>query len=502
MQHGSPAGVSTGGTRAASGDAQASVVSRMVPMPVGIEIETDKFRRKKMKKFLVVLLSLGLIVAFSMTASAADVKFGGSYYVVGVFESNPGVADTYSHAFFYTRTRLQPVFTIAEGLTFTVRGDGLEKQWGNTNWKGGSDDLTSSRRNEYTTAAGKGQKIQESFEFERAYVTFKTAIGAFQVGYQNVDDWGTDYSDYSNSRPRAQYILPIGPVTVYATYEKLFENDTAGANGAAPTNINNADKDSYALSAVYKAAPIEAGLLYKYYDFNNTKPLGIKTTMNLLSPYVRATFGPVFIESELQYWFGKYAQYEAPITGRSDVDLQAYGAYLKAQLNLGPAYVGALYAYASGNDLSDDTKNTANPGGAGTNFAPALILMNDALATWTNSGSSPASPAGVTSSKYNVHVGNAFAGFNVTPKFLLEAALTYAVVDKKALSKTAGVVTEAIDGKLGTEVDVKATYKIYDNLSYMIGAGYLWTGDYFKGANANTKVENDYLLINQLTLSF
>ena len=36
-----------------------------------------------MKKLLVVLLSLGLIVAFGMTASAADVKFSGGYYVVG-----------------------------------------------------------------------------------------------------------------------------------------------------------------------------------------------------------------------------------------------------------------------------------------------------------------------------------------------------------------------------------------------------------------------------------
>ncbi len=24
----------------------------------------------------------------------------------------------------------------------------------------------------------------------------------FQVGYQNVDDWGTDFGDYSNTRPR------------------------------------------------------------------------------------------------------------------------------------------------------------------------------------------------------------------------------------------------------------------------------------------------------------
>jgi len=52
------------------------------------------------------------------------------------------------------------------------------------------------------------------------------------------------------------------------------------------------------------------------------------------------------------------------------------------------------------------------------------------------------------------------------------------------------------------EFDVKATYKIYDNLSYMVGAGYLWAGDYFKGVGGTTKVDNDYLLLNQLTLSF
>jgi len=44
----------------------------------------------KMKKLLVVLLSLGLIVAFSATASAQPtVKFSGSFYVAGVYESNP-----------------------------------------------------------------------------------------------------------------------------------------------------------------------------------------------------------------------------------------------------------------------------------------------------------------------------------------------------------------------------------------------------------------------------
>jgi len=36
----------------------------------------------------------------------------------------------------------------------------------------------------------------------------------------------------------------------------------------------------------------------------------------------------------------------------------------------------------------------------------------------------------------------------------------------------------------------------------MVGAGYLWTGDYFKGANAAAKVDDNYILMNQLSLSF
>ena len=68
---------------------------------------------------------------------------------------------------------------------------------------------------------------------------------------------------------------------------------------------------------------------------------------------------------------------------------------------------------------------------------------------------------------------------------------------------------EAGSDKLGTEFDIKATYKIYDNLSYMVGAGYLWAGDYFKSsvnaagtAVVERNIENDYILMNQLTLAF
>ena len=38
-----------------------------------------------MKKLWLVLLSLGLVMAFSVSAFAADVKFSGEYYAAGLY---------------------------------------------------------------------------------------------------------------------------------------------------------------------------------------------------------------------------------------------------------------------------------------------------------------------------------------------------------------------------------------------------------------------------------
>ena len=75
---------------------------------------------------------------------------------------------------------------------------------------------------------------------------------------------------------------------------------------------------------------------------------------------------------------------------------------------------------------------------------------------------------------------------------------TYAVADKKPFVGT----TEYIDDKYGYEVDLTATYKITNNLSYMLGAGYLKAGDYYKGVNDANQIDDDFLVINKLTLTF
>jgi hypothetical protein len=95
----------------------------------------------------------------------------------------------------------------------------------------------------------------------------------------------------------------------------------------------------------------------------------------------------------------------------------------------------------------------------------------------------------------NAWFGQGRIGVKPTPQFDTMLSISYAIADKKP--------SGFANGTYGTEVDLTGTYKITNNLSYMLGFGYLFTGDYFKGKdNGNRDVNDDFILINKLTLSF
>jgi len=448
-----------------------------------------------MKKFLVVLLSLGLIVAFSATASAVDVKFSGGYYVVGVYDNNPNLknSDYYSRAAFFQRARVQSDFQVAEGLSMTVRFDALEKQWGQTDYRSitaADQDKTNSRVYKANTTA----KVQENLELERGFITANTGIGQFIVGYQAADQWGTKFGDSECTRPRVKYVTKMGPLTMLAVYEKVFEGDTSVvANYAGKVDV---DADNYFLAGIYSFKGGEAGLLYKnIYDARNrVAAVPYKTKVNAFVPYFKVTVGPVYVEGEAAYAFGKAAEMET--AGVQDVDMQGWNAYIMAKMTMGPAYFGGQFAYVSGNDPDDASKSKTGPDG-GYDYKPTLVLNNVDYNTWipgTDSGNTYKNDA----KGYMLY--NVFGGFNPTPKLNIEAAISVVSYATKKVTKT----TELVSDKIGTEIDLTATYKIFDNLSYMVGGAYIITGDAWRGVTATpaNEVGNNYMLLNKLTLNF
>jgi len=438
-----------------------------------------------MKKLLVVLLSLGLLAGLAMTASAADVKFSGQYYVTGQFESNRGFndGDEVSLSNFWTRTRLQARFGIAEGLTFTTRFDLLEKQWGNN---ASTSSYWGDRSNSRVVVEGRA--MQENVEFEHGYVTFKTKVGKFDIGYQAAGTFGTRFGDEPVSRPRIKLTTPMGPFTLLAIAEKRIENSTF----TEAKFYSAADRDQYFLAGIYKFKGGDAGLLLGYSVGNDNRPASnFKTRVYSVTPYVKATFGPVYMEGEFQYLGGKVREYDV---GGTDMDKAGYGAYALAKMKFGPAYAGLSAGFSSGDDDPADDKDNSGTVSS-TSWSPGIIFGDANYKTWSQGGNPGAQGGGVSynnSLKQNLLALNAFGGYNVTPKLNLDMQFWYLKAHK----------TNYVSKDYGMELDFTATYKIYDNLSYMVGAGYFWTGDYFKGTSESHKVGNDYVLLNKLTLNF
>ena len=523
-----------------------------------------------MKKFWVILLSLGLIVAFAMPAAAVDVKFSGSYYAQGFYVDNPsaldkaapantlGLAATNANsstsswnnnsrrgpdAWYGQQFRLTTEFQVVEGLKLVTRFDAMEKRWGDQAWAGGTGETQSRAQ----TPAGTGAatvKAQENIEWERAYLDFNVPFGKFQVGYMQFLTWGTPFLNTPLTAGGIRYFYSQGPFQVVAAIEKRAEYTGLNANNFG--QANDADRDLYDLGITYKLAPGQIGLLYQYLrssankwnaPYVNSISNGFLTQINGFYPYAQLTFGNFYIEAEGVYGVGTLKSYESTSsrpTGTADpkafdgsnaqnVSLTAMGLYINAKYDFKPAYVGAQFVYISGDDMSNSDKATGSivqslQGNYG--FNRSLILWNsdygDNLGSMVGNatGTNPRTAAtnGVNQFMDNVWFYQIYAGFKPMPKMDLKASFSIASADKAPKSDvgntgspgyyTGANVQEFVSTKYGNELDLTAEYKIYDNLTYMIGMGYLWTGDYFKGYDAGAVVKDNYLLTHKLTLNF
>jgi hypothetical protein len=156
-------------------------------------------------------------------------------------------------------------------------------------------------------------------------------------------------------------------------------------------------------------------------------------------------------------------------------------------------------------------------GNGGIDWNPCLIMFNSNLSYWAGNVTGYTSfPNAVSGSNMAAALGGpvqnawffqARAGVRPSDKLDIMASVSFANADKKPTSAWQY-------NDYGWEVDLTATYKITSNLSYMLGAGYFFTGKYFMADFGNNsanpfnpigvepKLTNDYLVINKLTLTF
>jgi hypothetical protein len=488
-----------------------------------------------MKRFWLVLLSLGLIMAFSVSAYAVDVKFSGEFYVQGQYldktklttsDTTMGTTQGVSTAFYFQRLRLKTEFIVSPGLSLIVRANIMDRAWGADRTAAGTAGAYAWSGFPGGTDSAGTLAENQNIAFDWAYIHYVSPIGIWDVGYQLDGPWGTKFGDSEYANPRVFWILPVGNWMFAAGVVKLQDHSYIASSGNLNNNPSSGysdnDSDKYALGFLYQWKGGHAGVLGGYwrYALNRANaaqgnatfaalgylPQGSVAKIYGLLPYVVAKIGPVDIQAELWWVTGQLPE-ESGTAGVIDKKIDNnIMAYVDATVNLGMVYFGGMVVYASGNDPNTTDKFEGGIFGTGENLRPTLILFNDT--TYRTVGSI-AGAAG-TGTNFQMTNGWMFQGrVGVRPieKLDIMAAVTYAIVDKKggALTQEVGynpAVAPWLGDTYGTELDITANYKITNNLTYMLGGGYLWTGNYFTGKVPGTTVQNDYLLINKLTLTF
>jgi hypothetical protein len=480
-----------------------------------------------MKRFWLVLLSLGLIMAFSASAFALDVKVSGSYYAAGIYQNKTTfVKDGYylspdgqggynavfsvgdpSTAFFYQRLRVQTDFIVSPCLKLVTRFDAMERIWGGARSEPGGPTDTQS-------AATRAEN--ENIGFDWAYVEYTSPIGLFMVGYQDDGAWGTVFGDSSVPQGMITWAAQMNGWTAFLQAIKINDHSKSVINSAAVTDN---DTDKYTGGVMYEWKGGQAGLLAVYYREASNRPLyvppfdiGITGNVFSLQPYAIINIGPVKVQAEVDYAWGSIKVDQInPFTADQRIDNLA--AFVDATVNLKMFYFGGTAAYVAGNDWS---KSDVIKGGfltGGMDWNPTLILFNNERQYWAG-----AIPGNNLTSTYMNYVSQQFGlndtgmynawffqgrvGVRPIDKLDIMASISYAVADNRTIP-TSSVTYGTVDSDVyGTEIDLVGTYKISNNLSYMAGAAYLFTGAYFKGLDPTSDVRDNYMLINKLTLTF
>jgi len=457
-----------------------------------------------MKKLWLFLLSLGLVMAFSVSAFAADVKFSGEYYAAGLYlnhvdlrDEAPGTVFTRSTAFFYQRLRLGTDFVVSPCLRLVTRMDIMERTW------------EPDSEAYYDTGS-----YDRNLDFDMAYIDYTSPIGLFQVGYMLDYAWGTIWGKRTTGPTAGQikYVLPFNfgntGLKLVAVYAKEEENDYFVDNTGVVAN--DRDYDSYRVGPIFdwkgNNFSGEAGVLFIYNQVRQYRTLPLtpltapfKQDMYVVQPYFKAKAGPVTMQGEINYAWGD-RDFETPLV--DDQAINSFTAWLDADAKFGIVSIGGSLAFVQGQD-PDDTDEINNALTGGRDWDPCLIMFNNTTAnswvgqvrTYTNNGAYMTGPIGEMKNAWFVQ---GRIGVTPIPKLTFTGSLSYAGTHESPVN----ALGNEYDDDYGWELDITGTYKITNNLSYMLGGAYFWTGDYFQAGYDTNDLTDDYMIINKLTLNF
>ncbi len=418
-----------------------------------------------MKKFTMTALVLGVALMFAMPAMAVDVALDGYMRASGYLEKEYPMDDTQDdyNAYYDFRWRVNSTLTVSDNLKMRSRVRIFNTVWG----------------------SGETGGDEDSMDWERAWMVITTPYGLLEVGKQLTAAFGTSFADSESDAWRIKYTGKFGGLNVVGVIQKNIERDGGGGT-RADFDYSSEDQDLFALAFAYPQENWTIGILNVWIkEANGTSDE--EFDRYVIDPFFTGKWGMLSLQGE----------FRADLGDNGPGDFKGYAFNAEGTYDLGMAAVQLGFAWVSGDD--DPTDDDNENGVVGADWEKMYILFGT-----TGDAGNP----GVLGS-----VGNLASGSGNTAGFMAVYGGANTNITEKLNVGIMGAWAEAdaapdgIDDMLGFEVDVTATWQIYDNLTYSFIGAYLFAGDFWKESSeavnaADGNDENPWALFHRLQLNF
>ncbi len=473
-----------------------------------------------MKKFVVLLVALAL-TCFSTSAFAAHAEETDQ---PGIVKSEPGVTAGVAMTFSGSIDIRERFYNLGvEGGPFSSTADGPAARTTNTqerirfNVDAKVGDYLNGRitlENDWDTFGrveqpqGNGQTTSAAAggrpEFREAWVNFMfpgIPVGV-KAGHQLLQ-LGNGWFFRSMKYGSDAWVVYNGTGNNTLAFYDVRVGEGVGGVGGQPDQ----DIDFYGVLDAYKLADgvVSIDLTWAYAPssgsvfttiFGNA---GSKTSLYNLGLSYAAKTGPVHLKAEVDLQMGK-AENSTTIGAGGDADFKGYQGILQGSMPMDPLTINFLLAYGSGLEQLSGTTST--------DVKQIITVMdNDQHYTLIYEYLEPTgalNTMNVATSNGSLHTGfaNTIAAsigamFNMSKMVAIGFDYYYlqAVEDVAIM----GNLTPSND--LGHEVDVKANFKLYDNLTWNWQFGYFKHGDAYKLANGND-ADDSTAVLGMLSFKF
>jgi hypothetical protein len=426
-----------------------------------------------MKKFAIISLAALLVVAFTMPAAAFESIFGGywrtrAYTEQNYFGSKDADGDEGNLSQVDTRTRLYYTAKFSDNFKFVNKFE-MDAVWGDQDPAGygdiGADGIRVEVKNTYV-------------DFDMGPVNYKIGVQGFILarGFLADDDFAGAHVAYSND-------LMTLPVFWFKAYEGSTDNNTADTDifGIAPSFSFG---DSTKLKPYFVYWMSDNLEDYQNRGGTNLPPIATAGALDDADVYfIGADLDMNF--DALSLWLtGIYQWGTIDLQGGGDTDISAYLVGAGASMNFGPADLHSRAFYASGDDDPDDNDIDAFTVIEGQSYYWSEIMGFGIFDNVASAGS----PADQISNVWAVNLG---ATFKPMDKLSITGDVWYAQLAEENVFD---------EDELGTEFNLKLTYKLMENMNLDVVGAYLLAGD---ATSLDGKNDDDpYLVGSRLSLSF